>query len=68
MRDYCRTWPDTLDAGNLRDKAIRSMIRLYIVPRWGDTAVGNIKPSAYRARKKQLKPCRTSARSTVKRS
>ncbi len=55
MRDYCRTWPDTLDVGHLRDKAIRSMIRLYIDPRWGDTAVGDIKTSAYRAWKKQLK-------------
>ncbi|MEU5900667.1 integrase [Streptomyces venezuelae] len=55
MRDYCRTWPDTLDVGHLRDKAIRSMLRLYIVPRWGDTAVGDIKPSAYRAWKIQLK-------------
>lgn len=54
MRDYCRTWPDTLDVGHLRDKAIRSMIRLHIVPRWGDTAVGDIKPSAFRAWKKQL--------------
>lgn len=55
MKDYCRTWPDTLDVGHLRDKAIRSMIRLYIDPRWGDTAVGDIKPSAYRAWTKQLK-------------
>lgn len=55
MRDYCRTWPDTLDVGHLRDQAIRSMIRLYIIPRWGDTAVGDIKTSAYRAWKKQLK-------------
>ncbi|MGW6741734.1 integrase [Streptomyces sp. NPDC055025] len=55
MRDYCRTWLDTLDVGHLRDKAIRSMLRLYIVPRWGETAVGDIKPTAYRAWKKQLK-------------
>lgn len=55
MKDYCRTWPDTLDVGHLRDKNIRSMIRLYIVPRWGETAVGDIKPSAYRAWTKQLK-------------
>lgn len=54
MRDYCRTWPDTLDVGHLRDKAIRSMIRLYIVPRWGETAVGDIKASSYRAWAKQL--------------
>lgn len=54
MKDYCRTWPDTLDVGHLRDKAIRSMIRLYIVPRWGETAVGDIKPSTYRAWAKQL--------------
>ncbi|MFD7660995.1 integrase [Streptomyces sp. NPDC059788] len=55
MRDYCRTWPETLEVGHLRDKAIRSMLRLYIVPRWGETAVGDIKPSAYRTWKKQLK-------------
>lgn len=54
MRDYCRTWPDTLDVGHLRERNIRSMIRLHIVPRWGDTAVGDIKSSAYRAWKKQL--------------
>lgn len=55
MKDHCKDWPDTLDVGHLRDKAIRSMIRLYIVPRWGETAVGDIKPSTYRAWKKQLK-------------
>lgn len=55
MKDYCRTWPDTLDVGHLRDKAIRSMIRLYVVPRWGETAVRDIKPSAYRAWTKELK-------------
>ncbi|MFF8916929.1 integrase [Streptomyces sp. NPDC015032] len=55
MQEYCQTWPDTLDVGHLRDKAIRSMIRLHIVPRWGETAVGDIKPSAYRAWRKQLK-------------
>jgi integrase len=49
MRDYCRTWPDTQEVGHLRKKAIRSMIRLYIEPRWGDTAVGDIKASAYRS-------------------
>lgn len=49
MRDYCRTWPDTQDVGHLRRKAVRSMIRLYIEPRWGDMAVGDIKASAYRA-------------------
>lgn len=55
MKDYCRTWPDTLDVGHLRDRAIRDAIRLYIVPRWGETAVGDIKPSAYRAWKRELK-------------
>ncbi|MEU5581005.1 integrase [Streptomyces huasconensis] len=55
MRDYCRTWPDTQHVGHLRKKMIKSMIRLYIVPRWGETAVGDIKPSAYREWKIQLK-------------
>ncbi|MGW4075908.1 integrase [Streptomyces asiaticus] len=54
MKDYCRTWPDTLDVGHLRDRQIRSMIRLYIVPRWGDTAVGDVKASGYRAWAKDL--------------
>ncbi|MEU6965612.1 hypothetical protein [Streptomyces chrestomyceticus] len=54
MEEYCRTWPDTLDVGHLRDKAIRSRIWLYIVPRWGETSVGNIKPSMYRAWEKWL--------------
>ncbi|GGV46275.1 integrase [Streptomyces spectabilis] len=49
MKVYCKTWPDTQDVGHLRKRAIKSMIRLYIEPRWGDTAVGDIKPSSYRA-------------------
>lgn len=49
MREYCKTWPDTQDVGHLRAKAIRSMIRLYIEPRWGDLAVNQIKASAVRA-------------------
>ena len=53
--EYAKTWVDTLDVGHLRDKAIRSMLRLYIVPRWGETAIADIQPSAYRAWKKQLK-------------
>ncbi|CAM5389423.1 Apolipoprotein N-acyltransferase [Streptomyces tendae] len=53
--EYAKTWVDTLDVGHLRDKAIRSMLRLYIVPRWGETAVADIQPSIYRAWKKQLK-------------
>lgn len=55
MRDYCRTWPDSLDVGHLRDKAIRSMLNLYIVPRWGDAAVADIKTSMFRAWEKQLR-------------
>ncbi|MCX4232115.1 integrase [Streptomyces ortus] len=55
VAEYAKTWPATLDVGHLREKAIRSMLRLYIVPRWGDTAVGDILPSAYKAWKKQLK-------------
>lgn len=49
MKDYGRTWPDTQDVGHLRLKALKSMIRLYIEPRWGDMPVGDIKASAYRA-------------------
>lgn len=54
MEDYCRTWPDTLDVGHLRERSIRSMIRLYIAPRWGDSTVGEIKASSFRAWRKQL--------------
>ncbi|WP_030755528.1 integrase [Streptomyces sp. NRRL F-5135] len=54
IEEYCKTWVSTLDVGHLRDKAIRSMLRLYIIPRWGSTAIGDVKPSAYRAWKKQL--------------
>lgn len=54
MTDYCRTWPDTQDVGHLRRKAVKSMIRLYIEPHWGDTAVGDIKASAVRAWKMWL--------------
>ncbi|WP_051019576.1 integrase [Streptomyces sp. AA1529] len=55
MRDYCRTWPDTLDVGHLRLHNVRSFIRLYIEPRWGDVPVGDIKPSQYRLWEKELK-------------
>lgn len=49
MRDYCHSWPDTQDVGHLRLKAIKSMIRLYVEPKWGDMAVNDIKASAVRA-------------------
>lgn len=49
MSDYCRTWPQTQDVGHLRKKAIKSMIRLYVEPKWGDMAVNDIKASAVRA-------------------
>lgn len=49
MSEYCRTWQQTLDVGHLRKRNIESYIRLYIEPRWGDTAVADIKPSSYRA-------------------
>lgn len=55
VEEYARTWVETLDVGHLREKAIRSMLRLYVIPRWGHTAVGDITPSTYRAWKKQLK-------------
>lgn len=55
MREYCADWVETLDVGHLREKAIRSFIRLYIEPRWGDTAVGDIKPSTCRAWAKELR-------------
>lgn len=54
MKDYLKDWPDTLDVGYSRDLAVRSFIKLYIGPRWGETAVGDIKPSMYRAWKKWL--------------
>lgn len=53
--EYASTWVDTLDVGHLREKAIRSMLRLYILPRWGETAIADVQPSTYRAWKKQLK-------------
>ncbi|WP_037616311.1 hypothetical protein [Streptomyces aureus] len=49
MSEYCKTWQQTLDVGHLRKRNIASYIRLYIEPRWGDMAVADIKPSAYRA-------------------
>ncbi len=49
MSEYCKTWQQTLDVGHLRKRNIESYIRLYIEPRWGDMAVADIKPSAYRA-------------------
>lgn len=55
MKDYCKTWPDILDVGHLRERNVRSYIRLYIEPRWGETSVGDIKPSMYKAWEKWLK-------------
>lgn len=55
LGEYAKTWVDTLDVGHLRDKAIRSMLRLYILPRWEETAVADVTPTIYRAWKKQLK-------------
>ncbi|MCI3246509.1 integrase [Streptomyces spinosisporus] len=49
MREYCRTWQQTIRVGHLRRRNVESYIRLYIEPRWGDVAVADIKPSAYRA-------------------
>ena len=49
MSEYVKTWQQTLDVGHLRKRNVESIIRLYIAPRWGDTAVANIKPSLYRA-------------------
>ncbi|MEC4016004.1 integrase [Streptomyces sp. H27-D2] len=55
MKDYAKDWLDGIDVGHLRERSCRSMTRLYIVPRWGETAVGDIKPSAYRAWAKELR-------------
>ncbi|MFJ9012267.1 integrase [Streptomyces canus] len=55
IEEFAKTWAETLDVGHLREKAIRSMLRLYILPRWGETAVADVAPSTYRAWKKQLK-------------
>ncbi|MFC7983873.1 integrase [Streptomyces sp. NPDC057336] len=49
MSEYCRTWQQTLDVGHLRRRNIESFIRLYIEPHWGEMAVADIRPSAYRA-------------------
>lgn len=54
MSDYCKTWQQTQDVGHLRRKAIESMIRLYIEPRWGDLPVADVKASAARAWKMWL--------------
>ncbi|MDP5310478.1 integrase [Streptomyces poriferorum] len=54
MKEYAEDWLNGIDVGHLRERACRSMARLYIVPRWGETAVGDIKPSAYRGWKKEL--------------
>lgn len=55
MSEYCRTWQQTLDVGHLRRRNIASYLRLYIEPRWGETAVADIKPSAYRMWELELK-------------
>jgi hypothetical protein len=49
MREYCKTWQQTLDVGHLRKRNIESYIRLYVEPHWGDMTVADIRPSAYRA-------------------
>lgn len=55
MTEYCKTWQQTLDVGHLRRRNIEMYIRLYIEPRWGQTTVADIKPSAYRAWEMWLK-------------
>lgn len=55
MRDYVKDWLDGIDVGHLRERQCRSMARLYIVPRWGDVPVGDIKPSQYRGWEKDLR-------------
>ncbi|MFJ2113018.1 integrase [Streptomyces sp. NPDC087850] len=49
MKDYCKEWPDTQDVGHLRKRNLRAIIRLYIIPQWGETPVGDIKPTAWRS-------------------
>ncbi|PWG13956.1 integrase [Streptomyces sp. V2] len=49
MSEYCKTWPGTLDVGHLRMRNVLQYIRLFIEPRWGQSAVGDIKPSSYQA-------------------
>jgi integrase len=49
MREYCKTWQQTLDVGHLRRRNIESYLRLYVEPHWGDMTVADIRPSAYRA-------------------
>lgn len=46
-KDYCRIWLESLDVGHRRERAVRSMTRLYIIPEWGDTPVGDITTRAY---------------------
>ncbi|MFI0233083.1 integrase [Streptomyces sp. NPDC017086] len=55
MSEYCKTWQQTIDVGHLRQRNVEQYIRLYIEPRWGDMAVADIKPSAYRAWEMWLK-------------
>lgn len=49
MSEYCKTWQQTIRVGHLRRRQVEMMIRLYIEPHWGETAVSDIKSSAYRA-------------------
>ncbi|MEX3101180.1 MULTISPECIES: integrase [unclassified Streptomyces] len=49
MSEYCKVWPQSLDVGHLRKRNIKSMIRLYIEPHWGDWAIGDIRASSHKA-------------------
>ena len=55
MRNYCAAWLKHLDVGHLRWRQVEQIIRLYIVPYWGDHTVGGIKSSHHRAWKLHLK-------------
>ncbi|MET8694797.1 integrase [Streptomyces bauhiniae] len=49
MREYSKTWQQTIDVGHLRKRSVESISRLYIESYWGDTTLADIKASAYRA-------------------
>ncbi|MEU9167642.1 integrase [Streptomyces sp. NPDC048420] len=49
MSTYCPKWLKTQDVGHLRWRTIDGILRNHIVPYWGETSVGDIKASDYRA-------------------
>lgn len=55
VREWSVQWLDSIDVGPLSERDYRSRINAVILPRWGDTAVGDITTVAFKTWEKKLK-------------